>query len=76
MATLNVKNLPDSLYRKLTARARQHRRSTAQEITQILADALEEQPPLSLLDLKGLGKGAWDGIDAAEHIEEERRAWD
>ena len=32
MATLNVKNLPDPLYRKLQARARRQRRSVAQEV--------------------------------------------
>jgi plasmid stability protein len=41
MATLNVKNLPDSLYRKLQARAKRQRRSVAQEVTQILSEALE-----------------------------------
>ena len=40
MATLNVKNLPDGLYRKLQARARAQRRSVAQEVTQILEQAL------------------------------------
>ncbi len=76
MATLNVKNLPDKLYRKLCARAREHRRSTAQEVTHILIQALEEPQPLSLLDLRGLGKAAWGGVAAAEHVERERRAWD
>ncbi|HEX6973339.1 MAG TPA: hypothetical protein VF147_02995 [Vicinamibacterales bacterium] len=41
MAILNVKGLPDGLYRKLQARARRERRSVAQEVTRILADALE-----------------------------------
>lgn len=76
MATLNVKNLPDKLYRKLSAQARRHRRSMAQEVTQILADTLDEAELLSLLDLRGLGKETWQGIDAAEHIERERRTWD
>ena len=40
MATLNVKNLPDGLYRKLQARARAQRRSVAQEVTQILEQVL------------------------------------
>jgi hypothetical protein len=30
MATLNVKHLPDALYRKLKARAKRERRSVAQ----------------------------------------------
>lgn len=76
MATLNVKNLPDGLYRKLQARAKRQRRSVAQEVTQILSEALESPNPLSILELRGLGKEYWDGVTAAEHVERERTAWD
>lgn len=76
MATLNVKNLPDGLYRKLQARARRERRSVAQEVTQILAAALEAPAPLSILDLRGLGKEAWQGVNAADHVASERQSWD
>lgn len=76
MATLNIKNLPDGLYRKLQARARRERRSVAQEVTRILTDALETPKPLSILELRGLGKEYWQGSDAAEHVERERKAWD
>jgi plasmid stability protein len=76
VATLNVKNLPDDLYRELCARARRHRRSTAQEVTQILSDVLAQSEALSLLDLRGLGKEAWRHVDATEHVERERETWD
>lgn len=76
MATLNIKNFPDSLYRKLQKRARQRHRSVAQETTKILDDALESPEPLSILTLKGLGKDQWRGIDAAAHVEAERKSWD
>ncbi len=76
MATLNVKNLPGVLYRKLQARAKRHRRSVAQEVTQILSDALEVPEPLSILELRGLGKEHWTDVDAANHVERERAAWD
>lgn len=74
MATLNVKNLPDSLYKKLQARAKRERRSLAQQVTQLLSDALEMPKPLSILDLKGLGKESWQGVDAAAHVRAERGA--
>jgi plasmid stability protein/predicted nucleic acid-binding protein len=45
MATLNVKNLPDALYRKLKARAKRERRSVAQEVTILLTEALERAAP-------------------------------
>lgn len=76
MAVLNIKNLPDGLYRKLQARAKRERRSVAQEVTLMLSRALEAPEPLSLLDLKGLGKERWQGIDAVAHVEKERAAWD
>jgi plasmid stability protein len=76
MATLNVKNLPDSLYRKLQSRAKQQHRSVAQEVTKILDDALESPNSLSILTLRGLGKEQWTGIEAAAHVEAERKSWD
>lgn len=76
MATLNVKNLPDALYQKLKARAEREHRSVAQEVTHILATALDEPEPLSILELRGLGKEHWADVDAVAHVERERDAWD
>lgn len=76
MATLNVKNLPNALYKKLQARAKRERRSVAQEVTRMLSEALESPERFSILDLKGLGKEHWRGVDAAEHVSQERRSWD
>jgi plasmid stability protein len=76
MATLNVKNLPDPLYKKLQARARRERRSVAQEVIHLLTQAVEEPDTQSILELRGLGKELWKGIDAAAHVSAERRSWD
>jgi len=76
MAVLNIKSVPDKLYRKLQARAKRERRSVAQEVIQILDQALTEPPRLSIMDLQGLGKEIWQGINSDQYIEEERRAWD
>jgi hypothetical protein len=75
MATLNIKNMPDPLYAKLKERARQQRRSVAQEVTHILEQALSESE-LSLLELRGLGEEMWRGVDAVKHVAEERATWD
>jgi plasmid stability protein len=75
MATLNVKNLPEPLYRKLKARAKRERRSVAQEVTTLLAQALEPAAALSILELRGLGKELWQDVDAAAHVAAERAAW-
>jgi plasmid stability protein len=76
VATLNVKNLPDALYRRLQARARRDRRSVAQEVTHLLSEALESAKPLSILELRGLGKELWQEVDATAHVKRERASWD
>ncbi|HEX2463705.1 MAG TPA: hypothetical protein VHR17_03705 [Thermoanaerobaculia bacterium] len=76
MATLNVKNLPDGIYRKLQARAKRERRSVAQEVIFLLREALDTPRPLSILELQGLGKELWHGANAASHVERERASWD
>ena len=76
MATLNIKNLPDRLYRKIQARATKEHRSIAQEVIHILSQATENATPLSILELQGLGKEIWRNTDADKHVEKERRGWD
>ncbi len=76
MATLNIKNLPDRLYKRLQARAKRQHRSVAQEVTHILTEVLGKPETLSILELRGLGKELWSGIDAPEHVDAERRSWD
>lgn len=79
MATLNIKNFPDRLYRRIKARAGRNRRSVAQEVVQLLDDAVSTPPRMSLLELEGLGKEVWEkalaGRDASDHIAEERDSW-
>lgn len=76
MSTLNIKNFPDSLHRKLKKRAAREHRSVAQEVVHLLTASVETPEPLSILELRGLGKEVWRGIDAAAHVEEERSSWD
>jgi plasmid stability protein len=76
MATLNVKNVPDQLYGEVRKRAERNMRSVAQEVLHILSEAVEEPEPLSILDLKGLGRDLWRDVDPAEHVRRERDAWD
>lgn len=76
MATLNVKKVPDALYRRLQAHARRQRRSVAQEVVHLLTQALEEPESRSILELRGLGKDRWRGVNGARHVTRERRSWD
>lgn len=76
MATLNIKNLPDGLYKKLQARARRQRRSVAQEVIHLLTAAVQQPASRSILDLRGLGKEVWQGVEPTAHVDRERRSWD
>ena len=76
MATLNIKNVPEKLYSRLKARARRERRSVSQEVLHILDEATKPTEAVSILELRGLGKELWKGIDPASHVDEERRSWD
>lgn len=79
MATLNIKNFPDRLYRRIKQRAGKNRRSISQEVVHLLDEAVTETPPVSLLALEGLGKDIWQKAlgekDAADYIAEERDSW-
>lgn len=76
MAVLSIKNFPDSLYKKLQARAKRQHRSTSKEVIHLLSLAVDTPKPLSILQLRGLGKELWKSIDPAEHIDGERGSWD
>jgi plasmid stability protein len=76
MATLNIKNVPDRLYRKIQARANKNHRSIPQEVVHILTEVIEESEPLSILDLQGLGKELWHKTSSTRHVRDERRRWD
>jgi plasmid stability protein len=76
MATLNLKNLPEPLYRKLRVKAKSERRSMAQQAIQILSESLDRTDALSIADLQGLGKECWTGLEASVHVDDERRSWD
>ena len=76
MSILNIKNFPDDLYERLRERAKQDRRSIAQEVIQLLTEAMEPSRFLSILELRGLGRSAWSSVDAARHVARERESWD
>ena len=76
MATLNIKNVPDQLYRRIQTRAKKERRSVAQEVIQISSQATARPASLSILELQGLGKEIWQGIKAGRYVDKERREWE
>jgi hypothetical protein len=74
----------EDLLRKYLARGRYH---TPEEVIERALDMLAErelvfsaepsaQPDrASILELQGLGKAIWQGIDAQEYVERERSSW-
>jgi hypothetical protein len=60
----------------LRDRARRQHRSISQEVVHLLSQALEDTSTLSIIELQGLGKARWRGVDPAAHVARERRAWD
>jgi plasmid stability protein len=76
MATLNLKNFPDQLYRRLQKRARREHRSLAEEVIQLLEQAVDPPVPRSILELRGLGRECWQGSDPVSYVRAERESWD
>ena len=46
------------------------------KVSGVLADVKPEKPKRSLLELEGLGKEIWEGIDAQEYVNELRNEWE
>lgn len=78
MATLNIKNFPEDLYQKIRRQAAREHRSLAQQVIHLLSQGISprRRRKHSILELQGLGKEIWKGIDATEHIDRERNSWD
>ncbi len=46
-----------------------------EELAVIVRYQVEVRQPRSILELEGLGKDIWEGIDAQEYIDQERASW-
>lgn len=75
MATLNVKNLPEALHRKLKRRAKEEHRSVASHIKRLIEQDAAKPKRYTVDDLKGLGAEIWKDIDIEEYIRRERDSW-
>ncbi len=60
-----IKYLPKSEKQRLIAR-----------VSVDLDLAETEKPKRSIMELRGLGKEIWEGIDAQEYVDELRNEWD
>ncbi len=46
-----------------------------EDLASLVQHKVLPQPRRSVLDLQGLGKGVWSGIDAQGYVDKERAAW-
>ena len=46
------------------------------ELTELVTRQSAGQRSRSILELEGLGKELWEGIDAQEYVDRERASWD
>lgn len=76
MATLNIKNFPEEIYQRLHELAEREHRSVSQEVVHLLEQATGKAKTRSILELRGLGKELWEGIDPVEYVRAERDSWD
>ena len=68
----------DQLYeQQIKALPRAARLRLLARIADDLAEAdTEDEQPLSLLDLEGVGAEVWQGVDPKSYIDAERDSWD
>lgn len=45
------------------------------DIAAMLRQQVTVEPKHSIMELKGLGKEVWEGIDVEKYIDEERNSW-
>jgi hypothetical protein len=45
------------------------------ELTTQAAGETPAEPPHSIMELRGLGKEIWEGIDAQKYVNDERDSW-
>ena len=66
-------------YRELLDRAAhlnvEEQRRLLADLAAIVRDRSSGQARRSILELKGLGKDCWKGVDVQEYLEQERSSW-
>lgn len=75
MATLNVKNFPDGLYRMLRRRARERGRSLSREVTVLLSEQILRPKRYTIRDWPKALRGAFRDRDVEGFLKKERDSW-
>lgn len=67
-------------YRKVLQMARElpveEQLQLIEDLISVARHRVQAKPKHSIMELRGLGKEIWEGIDPAQYIDEERNSWD
>jgi len=77
-------DLPPDLEVQVKAEANRRGQSVSDLISEVMSALLRQSESLSardqvrhsIMELRGIGKGVWRGIDVDAYINEERNSWD
>ena len=76
MTDLRIRDIPEPLVKRLQEHAHREHRSVSQQIIHLLSQGVDSPQRVSIMGLKGLGKRQWAGIEATQHVDDERSSWD
>ena len=68
--------LPNTPAKMAASLSREDRLRLLVELSSRTANGGSSEPRHSILELRGLGKEIWEGIDAQEYVNNERASWD
>jgi hypothetical protein len=65
----------ESALRLAVSLSREDQRRLIAELAALAEGETPAEPQHSIMELEGLGKEIWEGIDAQEYVNEERDSW-
>jgi len=65
----------ENILRSVESLSRTDQLRLISELADYLRKHTEPEAPTSILELQGLGKEIWQGIDAQEYVDHERASW-
>ena len=72
-------NTQSTTYHELLAQVRQldltSQLRLLEQLAALVRNQIEARPKHSILELQGLGKEIWEGIDGQKYVDRERAAW-
>jgi hypothetical protein len=67
--------LYDSILQKVECLSQAEQLRLISQLAERLCAQATSEAPASILELQGLGKDVWRGVDAQTHVDHERSSW-